>query len=314
MTTMQMKAFLTLASCLNFTEAAGMLFMTQPALSRQIVALEKELNILLFSRDRRSVRLTPAGELLRSRIEELHSQYLGTMDMAKSLQWGKNSHLKIGVLTGHNVSGEFPALFRYIEGNMPDISVSVFHADFEELNSALYNSRADAIVTLDRSSDGLAMIEYRKIMRALSYLVVHTDNHLAGNTRLGREDLRDQTFISASAQEQVSTRKHHKGALESEDYHMRRKEAGDLGAVMLMLQSNIGIGVLNSHNSLALNPRMRFFDPTLVEGMETYPTYISLAWLKSNINPALPMLLDAVVDSGAFDLDIEPPIPVNVVK
>lgn len=41
----QIKYFITAAKCLNFTKVADKLFITQPALSRQISAMEKELNI-----------------------------------------------------------------------------------------------------------------------------------------------------------------------------------------------------------------------------------------------------------------------------
>ena len=41
----QMKYFITAAKCLNFTKAADKLFITQPALSRQIAAMEMELNM-----------------------------------------------------------------------------------------------------------------------------------------------------------------------------------------------------------------------------------------------------------------------------
>lgn len=50
-----------LAQRLNFTQAADDLFMAQPALSRLISALEKELDLQLFYRNSRSVALTPAG-------------------------------------------------------------------------------------------------------------------------------------------------------------------------------------------------------------------------------------------------------------
>jgi Transcriptional regulator len=50
MNTLQIKYFLTAARCLNFTEAAKQLYISQPALSQQILALEKELNMQLFIR------------------------------------------------------------------------------------------------------------------------------------------------------------------------------------------------------------------------------------------------------------------------
>jgi DNA-binding transcriptional LysR family regulator len=56
--------FVTVAEHLNFTRAAEALFISQPALSKQIRALENRLRTPLFHRDRRSVRLTPVGEAL----------------------------------------------------------------------------------------------------------------------------------------------------------------------------------------------------------------------------------------------------------
>lgn len=58
MNMIQMKYFITAAKCLNFTKAADKLFITQPALSRQIASMEAELNMQLFIRNNRSVRLT----------------------------------------------------------------------------------------------------------------------------------------------------------------------------------------------------------------------------------------------------------------
>ncbi len=61
MNTTQIKCFLAVAETLNFTKAANQLFISQPGLSRQIVSLERELNTLLFIRDKHTVRLTPAA-------------------------------------------------------------------------------------------------------------------------------------------------------------------------------------------------------------------------------------------------------------
>ena len=51
MTITQIKYFITTAKCLNFTKAASQLYITQPALSRQIAAIEAELNMQLFESD-----------------------------------------------------------------------------------------------------------------------------------------------------------------------------------------------------------------------------------------------------------------------
>lgn len=60
----QLQYFLAVAEQLNFSKAAKMLYVTQPLLSQQIAELEKQLNVQLFTRSRRSVSLTPAGNAL----------------------------------------------------------------------------------------------------------------------------------------------------------------------------------------------------------------------------------------------------------
>ena len=64
MTIHQIECFLEAAKTLNFTEAASRLYISQQGLSRQIASLEKELELRLFDRTTRDVRLTRSGELL----------------------------------------------------------------------------------------------------------------------------------------------------------------------------------------------------------------------------------------------------------
>lgn len=58
----QLKYFAAVADTLNFSRAAETLFISQSALSKQIADLERELGMVLLQRDKRSVRLIPAGK------------------------------------------------------------------------------------------------------------------------------------------------------------------------------------------------------------------------------------------------------------
>ena len=66
-----LRYFLTIAREGNITNAANVLHITQPTLSRQIRDLEDELGQKLFVRNSHSVSLTNEGMLLRKRAEEI---------------------------------------------------------------------------------------------------------------------------------------------------------------------------------------------------------------------------------------------------
>jgi DNA-binding transcriptional LysR family regulator len=72
----QLRLFIGVAEELHFGRAAARLFITQPALSRQIQALEQALGVLLLERDHHRVDLTPPGRVLLEQARELlaHSQ------------------------------------------------------------------------------------------------------------------------------------------------------------------------------------------------------------------------------------------------
>src|SRR5882672_10696239 len=74
-----LRYFVAVAEELSFTRAASnRLFVAQPTLSKQIRQLELTLRVPLFERDRRTVRLTPAGTALLPRARALLEQWGAT--------------------------------------------------------------------------------------------------------------------------------------------------------------------------------------------------------------------------------------------
>ena len=82
----QIKYFLELAKTLNFSAAASSLYISQPALSRQVSALENELQIRLFERSTKHVRLTKAGKALSEDLAVIMTELEFALKKAKVLQ------------------------------------------------------------------------------------------------------------------------------------------------------------------------------------------------------------------------------------
>src|SRR5262245_6812449 len=92
----QLRYFLKVADCANFTRAGEELGISQPALSRSIAKLEEEIGQPVFQRQTRNVVLTDAGRLLQSRAEQI----LGLVDdtLAEISDDGESGRIRVGAI------------------------------------------------------------------------------------------------------------------------------------------------------------------------------------------------------------------------
>ena len=91
-----LEAFLAVAETLNFTKAAEGLYITQPALSRLIAALEGEMGIKLLARSTRAVELTEEGKLLKPLAERVVREYEDLLRTAERARRSMVGALNIG--------------------------------------------------------------------------------------------------------------------------------------------------------------------------------------------------------------------------
>ncbi|MFE3186390.1 LysR substrate-binding domain-containing protein [Streptomyces violascens] len=104
-----LRYFAAVAEELNFTRAAERLFVSQPALSKQIRMLEKQVGVRLFDRDRRAVRLTPAGEALLPHVLRTLAAWEAAEAAVEDARAAERHTLVIGMSTSPG-RGLLPAL------------------------------------------------------------------------------------------------------------------------------------------------------------------------------------------------------------
>jgi DNA-binding transcriptional LysR family regulator len=146
----QLQLFLAAAEEGSITAAAKRMHLTQPALSRQVKALEEELGVELFTRGAHSVNLTPAGTTLLEegrklleRAERVVKQVRATAE-GEPLRIGYAPSLA-GSLLGH-------ALERFSQIH-PRVRVQLSDCSSAEMRDGLIQGRLDVVVTVPWEGD-----------------------------------------------------------------------------------------------------------------------------------------------------------------
>lgn len=142
MTIRQLKLLATVSECRQFTSAAKRLHMTQSALSKQIIALEKELSTRLFDRSFKKATLTPEGEqvlVYARRILREHEEMLKTM---RAVTESRRSQVSISAVPVLNPYGITDALLQF-EKEHPDICIQVSETATADILSVVDNGQAD---------------------------------------------------------------------------------------------------------------------------------------------------------------------------
>ena len=135
-----LRYFLAVAREQNMTEAANVLHVTQPTLSRQIADLERELGVELFERTNRSCVLTGDGMRLRQRAEEILALVDQTESEMGDQELGIAGNIRIG-------AGETQAMSYVLD------TFAALRRDYPAVTIELYTGNADA--TEERLERGL---------------------------------------------------------------------------------------------------------------------------------------------------------------
>ena len=161
--------FMEVASNLSFSKASEILFISQPAISKHIKALEAYYKLTLFERKGNTIHLSPGGKLLYSRLKEakkIQNQLDFELSTLKN-QFKAKGQLKLGAST---------TVALYI---IPKI-LSAFHQKYPEIKISLLNRNTDTIVKalLDEDID-IGIVEGKKKIHTILYTPFITDEVIA---------------------------------------------------------------------------------------------------------------------------------------
>jgi DNA-binding transcriptional LysR family regulator len=188
----RLQYFVAVAEELSFRRAAERLQMTQPPLSSQIQQLEKELEVKLFDRTGRGLRLTEAGRFLLEDACRLLIQVRQTADMTRRIGHGRVGRPTIGFLPsiGH---GPLPDVLREFRAHFPEVDLLLRELNPDQQVQALHDKRVDVGFLYLPLEDSALSIE--PVFREPLIVALPEQHPLADKPQVPLYALSDEPFI-----------------------------------------------------------------------------------------------------------------------
>lgn len=237
-----MQTLLAVVETQNFTRAAEMLSMTQPAVSHHIRQLEEELGAPLFLRRKNGLKLTPQGE-----ISVKYARRLKAMEEKLHLELRNAEHrlttLRVGI-THTSESNLIPAVLAKCSSMNSGLSITITTDTIKNLYAALENYEIDLAVV-----DGpMANPQLSSMMLDTDYLmcIMSTGNPLARHGAVTLNQLKREQMILRLPSS--ATRTLFESALESSNDSIRSfhvaLEVDNIATIKDLIRKDLGVSVL----------------------------------------------------------------------
>jgi DNA-binding transcriptional LysR family regulator len=199
----QLKGFFQVAKLKSFTEAAQKLYLTQPAISLQVKALEEEMGEKLFERVGRRIKLTHAGEILFRLTEDI----VRKMDEIRSVM-GELHSLERGrfILGASDTTSLYfiPDLIKEFRRAHPNIELLLVNRISQEVVRRVIECEVDlGIVSLPAAEPRLSV---KPLIKHPMVCVVAADHPLAGRKMVRAADLAGEPMIALEKESTIRRR------------------------------------------------------------------------------------------------------------
>lgn len=282
----QIKYFLALSRELHYWNTAGKMNITQSALTRQIQSLENELGLLLFERNKRNVKLTPAGRFLKDKWEVELNEIEYIHQFAKQIHLGESGTIRIAHPDSISAS-IMPDLLAAISNGYPKLQIKLVQVLYENQLEFLKNYKIDLVITRDINS--ASGIKSKKIYTDHLAVVVPENHPYQTLDDLTKETLKQQKFILPTIDEGSSYGHIIQQLFSSYDFVPDVYMHSEFGSTIIALvRKGLGIAVLPDSYSYHESPGLRFIKLPI-------QTDLYLNWRADDHNPILSNVLKLIL-------------------
>lgn len=285
MNNLQIEYFIELCKTLNFTKAAQNLYISQPAISKQISSLEKEIGFKLFDRSNKDICLTPSGKLFNDFFLKTMNEYNNTIRNAQKLVDQEKKTIVIGFLEAWDMSKPLPSITKTLLSECPDISAYFVSYDFKDLKEKIGAKEIDIAISLAQNFDDLYDINTKEITKIQSLLFYSVAHPLANKPGLTFKDFKDETFFVFSDKSRISSKDRVTRICDRYGFVPNVVIVPNIESMVLNVENGLGVAVFDEWIQYKNNPMLR--------SVETgYKHRIVAAWNDSNLNNFVDLFID----------------------
>ncbi|MBQ1478026.1 MAG: LysR family transcriptional regulator [Erysipelotrichaceae bacterium] len=193
MNTKYFESALELAKTKNFNRAAENLYITQPALTYQINALEEEVGFRIFDRSGKGAALTPAGEQFISSLRDITAQLKRAVEQGQNFAFRYRDNIRIA-MSVRPALYYLPEIMKIFEEEEPSVSITPYFDYYHSVDSFLKGDQ-DILFAVRDLIRQVPDITSFPLFDSHIYLVCKKDDPLSDKKIIKEKDLEGRTLL-----------------------------------------------------------------------------------------------------------------------
>jgi DNA-binding transcriptional LysR family regulator len=189
----QLTYFLAAAQTQNFRKAAELCLVAQSALSRQIAALEDELEVALFTRNKKRVTLTSEGQEFALYVRNAMEQLQEGQQWLTKLHAGERGTIRIGCIESL-ATALLPALFASFHQHFPHVRLKVRVDHTDQLITMVEQGEVELGLILDPRLQSELLI-VKELFRQPLHLLISAQHPLAQASQITLEHIMSEQLL-----------------------------------------------------------------------------------------------------------------------
>ena len=247
-TFIEIKTFLTLSKEKNFTNAAKVLFISQPLVTKTIKRLESKLNLKLFERNSRAVNLTTEGEFLYSKLLPIFNELSNTFEKVKLINSLSNPSIRIGALYGFDFENIILDYINIFEEKYKNIQVDFQIYNFGELKNNM--DSLDIILTTNCEIAESDNYNYLTLNKVKIYVALSIEHKLCSKNVLTSKDIKNEIFYSFSEKTSKYGLEYTKNTCLNKGFIPNIVTVNNIQSLFMSVKRNKGIALTNEESLL----------------------------------------------------------------